>query len=161
MRTAALKRSLPQVEIRAARADDLDVLVALEQSVFATDCMSRTSLKHFLCAATADVLIAECNGEVAGCAIVLYRANSDLARLYSLAVAPACEGCGIAPALLDAAEAAACAHHCAQMRLEVHENNARAIACYRKAGYRAFGRHTGYYRDLGDALRFRKHLTDA
>jgi len=40
----------------------------------------------------------------------------------------------------------------------VHENNPRAIACYRKAGYTEFGRHVGYYKDLGDALRFRKAL---
>jgi ribosomal-protein-alanine N-acetyltransferase len=160
MRTAAFTRSVPQVGVRAARANDLDALIALERSVFAADCMSRTSLRHFLCSPTADVLIAECGGDITGCAIVLFRSKSDLARLYSIAVAPACEGCGVAPALLAAAEAAACNHRCAQLRLEVHECNSRAIACYRKAGFCEFGRHTGYYRDLGDALRFRKQLAD-
>jgi [ribosomal protein S18]-alanine N-acetyltransferase len=158
MRTAALKRSLPQVRVRPGCVDDLDALAALERDVFAADCMSAKSLRHFLSAPTADTLIAECDGDLAGCAIVLFRAGSDLARLYSLAVAPACEGCGLAPALLIAAEDAGRARHCAELRLEVHERNSRAIACYRKAGYREFGRHVGYYKDLGDALRFRKTL---
>jgi ribosomal protein S18 acetylase RimI-like enzyme len=158
MRTAALKRSVPQVEIRTATIDDLDALMALEASVFAADCMARKNLKRFLSVATAEVLIADCDGEILGCAIVSFRAASLLARLYSLAVAQASEGCGVSALLLDAAEAAARARRCTQIRLEVHEDNGRAIACYRKAGYREFGRHVGYYRDLGDALRFRKEL---
>jgi ribosomal protein S18 acetylase RimI-like enzyme len=158
MRTAALKRSAPQVHIRAGAPGDLDVLMALEQSVFVADCMARKNLKRFLFVATAEVLIADCDGGAVGCAIVSFRAASNLARLYSLAVARAAEGSGVAAILLDASEAAARARGCTQIRLEVHENNARAIACYRKAGYREFGRRVGYYKDFGDALRFRKNL---
>jgi [ribosomal protein S18]-alanine N-acetyltransferase len=158
MRTAALKRSAPHVHVRAGAIGDLDVLVALEQSVFAADCMARKNLQRFLSVATAEVLIADCDGDAVGCAIVSFRATNHLARLYSLAVARAAEGSGVAAILLDAAEAAARSRNCAQIRLEVHENNARAIACYRKAGYQEFGRHVGYYKDLGDALRFRKEL---
>lgn len=158
MRPAALKRLLPQLDVRTARADDLDALRALELCVFADDSMSVRSLKHFVTTPTADVLIAECSGDITGCAIVLFRARSNLARLYSLAVAPACEGCGVAPALLASAEDAARMRGCCELRLEVHEQNARAIACYRKAGYGEFDRICGYYRDLGDALRFRKVL---
>lgn len=160
MRSAVLRRSAPQVQVRvrAGTLDDLAALVALERRVFAHDAMSRACLRRFLHVATADVLIAECGGALAGCAIVLFRAASSLARLYSLAVARECEGCGVAPALLDACERAAAARRCIEIRLEVHEDNPRAIACYRKAGYETFGRHVGYYRDLGDALRFRKRL---
>lgn len=158
MRTAALKRSAPRVHIRAATLDDLDALMTLEQSVFAADCMARKNLKRFLSVPTADVLIADCDGEAVGCAIVSFRAASDRARLYSLAVARPSEGCGIASLLLDAVEAAARLRHCMQIRLEVHERNARAIACYCKAGYCEFERRVGYYKDLGDALRFRKEL---
>ena len=66
--------------------------------------------------------------------------------------------CSVGPALLAAAEEAAQRRVRSEIRLEVHEKNVRAIACYRKAGYQEFGRHSGYYRDLGDALRFRKRL---
>jgi hypothetical protein len=60
--------------------------------------------------------------------------------------------------LLGAAEDAALAHDRVVMRLEVHENNAKAIARYRKAGYNLFGRHFQYYADRGHALRFEKRL---
>ena len=158
MRTAALKRSAPYVHIRAATLDDLDALMTLEQSVFAADCMARKNLKRFLSVTTAEVLIADCDGQAVGCAIVSYRNESERARLYSLAVIHAVEGCGVAAALLDAAEASARTRRCRQMRLEVHEYNARAIACYCKAGYREFERRVGYYKDLGDALRFCKDI---
>jgi ribosomal protein S18 acetylase RimI-like enzyme len=46
------------------------------------------------------------------------------------------------------------------MRLEVHQGNHAAIACYRKSGYREFARHR-YYEDGGDALRFEKRLVPA
>ena len=158
MRTAALKRSAPRVHIRAATLDDLDALMTLEQSVFAADCMARKNLKRFLCVPTAVVLIADCDGEALGCAIVSFRAASDQARLYSLAVARPSEGCGIATLLLEGAETAARQRNCRQIRLEVHERNARAIACYCKVGYCEFERRVGYYKDLGDALRFRKDI---
>jgi len=158
MRTAALKRSMPQVEVRAGTPDDLDIVVALEANVFAADCLARKCLKRFLSVPTAQVLIAECDGKTIGCAIVSFRAANSLARLYSLGVTPLAEGAGVAAILLDAAEAVARRRGCSEIRLEVHENNPRAIACYRKAGYIEFGRHVGYYKDLGDALRFRKAL---
>jgi ribosomal protein S18 acetylase RimI-like enzyme len=158
MRTAALKRSAPHIHVRAGTLADLDAIIALERSVFDADCLARKCLRRFLSVATARVLVAECDGDTVGCAIVSFRASSKLARLYSLAVEHAAEGSGVAPMLLDAAEAAARARGCGEIRLEVHQDNARAIACYRKAGYAVFGRHVGYYKDLGDALRFRKAL---
>jgi len=69
-----------------------------------------------------------------------------------------CGGRGVAAMLLDAAEAAALAHDCRSIRLEVHETNHAAISRYRKSGYREFGRHRRYYEDGGDALRFEKPL---
>jgi ribosomal protein S18 acetylase RimI-like enzyme len=158
MRATSLKRSHSEVDVRAGGADDLDGLVALEQVVFAADAMTRRSLKRFLASQTADVLIAEFAGEIVGCAIVLSHPKTSLARLYSIAVLADYAGAGVGPVLLAAAEDAARARGRNEIRLEVHENNERAISCYRKSGYDEFGRLCGYYRDFGDALRFRKRL---
>ena len=95
---------------------------------------------------------------LAGYALVLFREASGIARLYSIAVAPQFAKRGLGSALLFAAEEAAIARDRIAMRLEVHENNAKAIARYRKAGYNLFGRHFQYYSDRGHALRFEKHL---
>jgi len=110
---------------------------------------------------TASAIVAEHDGELAGTAIVLFRPRSAVARLYSIAVAPHKGGRGVGPMLLAAAEAAATERGSAVMRLEVHQNNATAIARYRKSGYREFGRRYAYYEDGGDALRFEKPLVPA
>lgn len=152
---------LPDTEpvLRRAVPGDLDALVALEQSAFAADQMSRRSYRRMLGSHSAAVIVAEIGGEIAGCAIVLFRDGATVARLYSIAVAPNHAGRRLGARLLDAAEEEAIARACMVMRLEVHEGNARAIARYQKAGYRLFGRHEAYYEDKGDALRFEKRLT--
>jgi ribosomal protein S18 acetylase RimI-like enzyme len=147
----------PPVRIRAAKARDLDALVELESRVFATDRLSRRSLRRFLSSASAALMVAEGKG-LAGTAIVLFRPGSAVARLYSIAVAPHMSGKGVAPLLLKAVERIARGRGCTIIRLEVHETNHAAIARYRKSGYRQFGRLRKYYEDGGDALRFEKRL---
>jgi hypothetical protein len=44
------------------------------------------------------------------------------------------------------------------LRLEVREDNLRAIGIYEKAGFRRIGRETDYYEDGAPALRFEKTL---
>ena len=147
------------VRIRCGAPVDLDALHHLERRAFETDRMSRRSLRRLLVSAGAAVLVAECDGEVIGVAILLFRANSRIARLYSIAIAAPQTGRGIASALIAAAEHAARARDCRLLRLEVHEKNHAAIKLYLKAGFQEFGRHRHYYEDRGDALRFAKLLT--
>jgi ribosomal protein S18 acetylase RimI-like enzyme len=160
------------VRIRAAKARDLDALVELEGRVFATDRLSRRSLRRFLSSASAAFMVAEgkdlaakdsaakdsAGKGLAGTAIVLFRPGSAVARLYSIAVAPHMSGKGVASLLLKAVERVARRRGCTTIRLEVHETNHAAITRYRKQGYQEFGRHRRYYDDGGDALRFHKIL---
>jgi [ribosomal protein S18]-alanine N-acetyltransferase len=148
----------PRIRVRQAKAADLDALIDLEQRVFATDRLSRQSLRRLLASASARVVVAEFRGRLVGAAVVLFRTGADVARLYSIAVATPMSGKGVAIALLAAAERASVARKCRCMRLEVHESNAAAIARYSKSGYRRFGRHASYYEDGGDALRFEKPI---
>src|SRR6476646_7286019 len=91
----------PLADIRARKAEraDLDALIELEHRVFATDRLSRRSLRRFLNSPTAEVIVAEHGTRLAGNAIVLFRPRSLIARLYSLAVAPQLGGRGIAAML--------------------------------------------------------------
>jgi len=147
------------VVTRTASLADLGPVLVLESKVFASDRMSRRSVRRFLVSPHAVVLVADVEGCICGAAVVLVRCTSDVARLYSIAVDPDCAGRGVGCALLAAAEDAASARDCLYLRLEVHENNARAIALYRKTGYREFGRLHEYYLDRGHALRFEKRLS--
>ncbi len=147
--------------MRPGVRDDLDNLLVLEGRAFTGDRLTRRSFRHLLGVPTAALLVAEEGGRLAGYALVLFKARSGLARLYSIAVASEWAGRGAGTLLLAGAEAAARARGSRIMRLEVDASNARAIARYRKAGYAAFGRRPGYYENGADALRFQKQLSTA
>src|SRR5436190_13649320 len=92
-----------EIRVRPAERGDIDALMELEHRVFATDRLSRRSLRHFLQSPTSAVIVAqEPNGRLAGTAIVLFRPRSMVARLYSIAVAPHMGGRGVGPMLLAA-----------------------------------------------------------
>jgi ribosomal protein S18 acetylase RimI-like enzyme len=146
------------LEVRPGKPADIPSLFALEARVFATDRLSRRGFRRLLASPAADLLVAEHSGAFAGYVLVLFRANSAVARIYSLAVAPEREGLGIGTRLIEAAEDAAHRRGCTRIRLEVHEANARAAERYRKSGYTHFGEYRQYYGDRGNALRFEKRL---
>jgi ribosomal protein S18 acetylase RimI-like enzyme len=147
-----------QASLRPGEISDLDALMALEQRVFPGDRISRRGFRRFLTSPRAALIVAVEDGVLVGYTLVLFRQESAVARLYSIAVAPESSRRGLGTALLTAAEEAAVARERFILRLEVHENNEKAIARYHKAGYTLFGRHFNYYADQGHALRFEKRL---
>lgn len=144
--------------IRPANISDIDQLEEIENAVFATDRISRRSFKTLIARSTAQTLVAEVDGTLAGYVMILFRAGTGMVRLYSLAVAPGHSGKGFGRDLLDAAETAVMEHGRIALRLEVREDNPGAIALYRKSGYRQLGHHADYYEDGAAALRFEKRL---
>ncbi|MBP1474912.1 GNAT family N-acetyltransferase [Frateuria sp. MAH-13] len=149
----------PTIPVRRAAPADLDALVALERCAFSGDRMSRAQYRRHLASPRAAVLVADTPDEgLLGSALVFFRAGSTLARLYSIATAPAARGRGLGGTLLAAAEDAARARGCRGMRLEVRMDNTAAMALYERAGYRRIGRYAGYYEDGADAWRYEKGL---
>ncbi|TFF27769.1 GNAT family N-acetyltransferase [Jiella endophytica] len=146
--------------LRAANLDDLDALVALEEASFVADRITRRSFRNFIGSASALILVAEAAGRpgLLGYAALLFRRGTALARLYSIAVASSAAGQGIGRALLKAAETEAFDRDRILLRLEVREDNDRAIGLYRSEGYRPIGRYLDYYADHMPALRFEKIL---
>lgn len=157
-----MTQSHPSRPVRAATPADLDALVALELHAFSGDRMSRTQYRRHVASPGAAVLVADAPGEgVLGSALVFFRRGTTLARLYSIATAPAARGRGIGASLLAAAEQAARDRGCRALRLEVRVDNTAAITLYERAGYRPIGRYAGYYEDGADAWRYEKSLAIA
>ena len=127
-------------DIRPARKSDIDTLVSIENSVFDSDRISRSAFRRHIGSRTGSLLVAERNGAIAGYALLLYRRGSRPARLYSIAVANGHGSSGIGRALLTAAEEAAVGRGYSALRLEVREENARAVDLYQRAGFRGIGR---------------------
>ena len=123
------------IRIRRARPADLDALVALERAAFTTDHLSRRQYARHLRGTGAVVLAAAAGPVLSGKAVVFFRRNSDIARLYSIAVDATARGSGVGAALLDAAEHAASRRGAKRMRLEVRTDNAAAIRLYERLGF--------------------------
>lgn len=150
------------IRLRAAVSADLDPLSTLEARCFEADRLSRRSFRNLLQSSSALGVVAE-EGTPEGMSIIaygvlLFRAGTALARLYSLAVAPEAAGRGVGRALLKHLEQAAFDRDRIAIRLEVREDNAPAIGLYRSEGYRFIGTYPAYYADGTPALRFEKTL---
>ena len=149
---------MPSFTIRTARRSDLAALIALEGLSFPSDRLSPRSLRRLLAAATAVCRVARGGGDLAGYSLLLFRAGTGVARLYSIAVHPDHRGRGLAAALLSDAERQARKRRRRALRLEVREDNRPAIRLYERSGYRPIGRYRRYYADKANAIRFEKGL---
>lgn len=147
--------------IRRATLADLDALVALERRAFTTDHLSRRQYRKHLHSPTVAVLAAVDASGLLGKAVVFFRGNSSIARLYSIAVADTARGRGLGEALLKAAEHAARKRGCISLRLEVRQDNAGAVRLYERLGFRRFAARAGYYEDGADAWRYEKNIGDS
>jgi len=146
------------MEIRGAHPDDLSALLDIEQTCFETDRLSRRSFSNFLKPGAHEMLVLAEGGEVIGYVLTLYRASTNLGRMYSIAVLPSARGKGYGERLLKAAEQSAAERNCVFMRLEVNVNNQAAIELYKRNSYRQIEIIEGYYEDGSDALRMEKRM---
>src|ERR1700754_1788292 len=147
------------VRVRRAAVSDLDDLVALEESSFAQDRLSRAQYRKHLDSESALVLVASANHRrFLGTAVVFFRKGSGVARLYSIATKPQAQGKGVGSALIEASEDAGRTRGCRALRLEVRKDNAVAIRLYERLGYGVIGEYAKYYADGADAFRFEKQL---
>lgn len=147
-----------KAHIHEARLDDLDGLLELEDTCFVVDRLSRRSFLRWLKGEQCIFLVASCGDQLLGYGLVLLHSGTRLARLYSIAVAPAARGRGIAQQLITALEEAAEAEDRFFMRLEVAKENSAAIRLYQKFGYCVFDELEDYYEDHSDALRMQKRI---
>jgi [ribosomal protein S18]-alanine N-acetyltransferase len=157
--TPGPRKNMSAISIRAAKLGDLDAILSLERAVFATDRLSRRSLRAFIADPHRPLRVAILDKAVAGYGLVALRKGSAAARLYSLAVDPRLARRGVGRVLMAACERFAIAHGRSALRLEVRRDNAPAIALYERLGYLPFGQYDEYYADGAPALRFAKSLT--
>lgn len=143
--------------IRPATEADLPALVALEDTFPAVDRFDRRTWKRLLAGNTL-VLVHESAGRIDAASVLLLRQGSDIARLYSLSVAPAARGRGLGSRLLTACEDHARRAGARRLRLEVRTSNSAAYRLYDSAGFRVIAALESYYPDGEAAHRMEKSL---
>lgn len=143
---------------RHAKLQNLESLVELENKCFNYDQLHRHQFRYFMGTGTNDLIVLIDNGDLAGYGLVLYRKNSKISRLYSLAIDPVFQGKGYGLKLLKHLELQAKKRSSFFMSLEVKTTNHQAIKLYEGLGYQKYQVKHHYYQDGGDALCFRKNL---
>jgi ribosomal protein S18 acetylase RimI-like enzyme len=143
--------------IRPATLADLDALVALEAGFPDEDQFDRRTWRRLLGGQSA-ALVHESGGVIDASAVLLFRQGSDIARLYSIAVAADARGQGLGARLLAACEEHARSSGAERIRLEVRCTNSSAHRLYESAGYRVIARLESYYPDGEAAHRMEKVL---
>jgi ribosomal protein S18 acetylase RimI-like enzyme len=143
--------------IRPATVADVDGILALE-ALFTTDRVSRRALLRFLRIPTATVWVAVLEKAVVGSCIMLTKANTRRARIYSVVVSPAARGQGLGHRFLQTAERAAKQAGREWMVLEVALDNIPAQKLYESRGYQWQRDLEEYYEDGSGGKRLEKRL---
>ncbi|MBN2162988.1 MAG: GNAT family N-acetyltransferase [Pontiellaceae bacterium] len=146
------------VVCRRVGLNRIDDLLALEDACFPTDRAKRRNLRRLLLSPSAYCVAAYLRGDVVGSMVVLFRSNSGVARVYSLAVSHAARGLGIGRRMMAGAEREARRRGCDRMRLEVRMDNIPAIRLYESLGFVDTQVLPGYYEDESHAFVMRKEL---
>lgn len=147
------------IRIELASPEDWRALTELEEASFPGDRISPRSWRSFLASQSAVVTVArEGSPGIAGAAVVLQRARTSVARLYSIAIAHGARGRGLSSALLEDAMQRMRHAGAAVLRLETRVDNLAAQHLFAKCGFVQRGRKAAYYEDGADALLYEKSL---
>ena len=141
-----------RLSVRAARASDLDSILAIERASFGRDAYDRKLFAEYLRKCGALFLVASKGSRVLAYTITCIRLNR--AELVSIAVAPEHRGRGAASVLMDSTLRRLRRRHIKRFALMVKESNRQAIAFYEKYGFRRSRRVARYYEDGADGFRF-------
>lgn len=141
----------PAVSLRAATIEDVEPIAFAELELFPDEAWTVFQLAEEIehpdrrYVVAVDVAVPD---ELRGYAGIMLA--GDMADLHTIGALV--EGQGIGRALLAWCEQAAREGGAERILLEVREDNDRARAFYRRAGYQEIGRRRGYYRIRGRSI---------
>lgn len=148
----------PPLRLREARSRDLDALYRLDQLCFEPGIsFSRGQIRQFLRLPTAQAVIAETGGSLAGFAIG-YLPRPGLGSVLTLDVDPGKRRHGVGRVLLEDLLARLKAAGARRVRLEVDVRNASAISFYASLGFVRSKVIPDYYGPGRDADRMERDL---
>lgn len=144
--------------IRLATDRDLKKLTELEVAAFQVDRFTEEQIEYLLGRSRATIFVLEKGEELIGAAYMLWRKAHQNARLYNLAVDPAHQGGGYGRKLLRECELESARRDCAEINLEVRQDNEGGIRFYERHGYIVTRSISDYYEDGMAAFKMAKKL---
>jgi ribosomal-protein-alanine N-acetyltransferase len=141
------------VELRLARAGDLDAMIAIERAAYPTDAWSPEAMGSQLENPNTHYVVAEQDGTVVGYAGLLAPRGLETAEVHTVTVTEALRRRGIGRRMLLALLEEAAARGATEVFLEVRIDNPSAQDLYLSLGFEAVGVRPKYYQPEGiDAL---------
>ncbi len=144
--------------VRKAVLEDLPGLIDLENRCFNYDRIDKRSFRRLITKAHALTLVGELEGRLTSYVVLLFRNNTSICRLYSIAVDPDYRKQGWGDVLVRNSEKEALANGCIVLRLEIRVDNTPSIKLFTGNDYKQFGSYDSYYEDGQSAVRLQKHL---
>lgn len=136
--------TVPETSLRLAATDDLDAIVRLTEQAYRpyTELYDAPPIPvtedYVPRIAGGEVWLLESAGKVAG--LIVLEDEADHLMIFSIAVAPECQGRGLGRELLRFADAQAIKAGYDEVRLYTNARMERNIALYEAFGYRETGR---------------------
>ena len=141
------------VELRLARADDLDAVIAIERAAYPTDAWSAEAMGSQLENPNTHYVIAVEEDRIVGYAGLLAPRGLETAEVHTVTVAEGYRRRGIGRRMLVALLEEATARGATEVFLEVRVDNPSAQDLYRSLGFEPVGVRPKYYQPEGiDAL---------
>lgn len=141
------------MSLRTATRDDLEAIMALEESSFPTDAWSRTAMSAELASPHGRYLVDVEDGRVVGYGGVRAVRGAADADIQTIALEPALRGTGRGRTLLRALIDEARERGARELFLEVRADNPIAQGLYASEGFAEIARRPGYYQpDDVDAI---------
>ena len=140
------------VILRDYMESDLESIADLESKAFTVGPYSRTMLVSVLNQPGSIRVVAVEDGKIAGYAILLPLSRTQ-ADIETIAVLPEFQGKGISDRMMEYLEEKAMERGIEEIILEVRDKNFRAIAFYRKKGYREISYLPRFYHEMYEGSR--------
>jgi [ribosomal protein S18]-alanine N-acetyltransferase len=161
--TAATRQGPAGTRLRPMTLADLGNVLVIERELFQDDPWTPEMFTEEVVQPSTSrlylVVEDEAGGALAGYAGLMFIPGGTQADVLTIAVAPTHWERGIGSALLGALIKEARDRSCAEVFLEVREDNARARGLYLRRGFEEIGVRRGYYQPSGvDAIVMRKDL---
>jgi [ribosomal protein S18]-alanine N-acetyltransferase len=150
-------------QLRRARADDLESVMAIESAVFGDDAWSHASMEREFTDPNTYYLVAFAPDEperIDAYAGLLAPRGSAQGDIQTIAVSPGARGAGLGRVLLRSLLAEAWRRGAAEVFLEVRADNPVATALYDSLGFERIGVRPRYYRGGIDAILMRLRLSE-
>ena len=147
--------------IRKTTINDINRLYEIEKSSFDINkyhILKKRQIKYLITKANSEVWLAEVNNNVCGYIVVLFKKNSLIGRLYSIAVAPPFQGGDVGKILFIFAEKLVKEKSKKFISQEIRKDNFKLFNRYMSLGYRNIGVLKEYYPDNGDGIKLIKEL---